>query len=91
MDSPLRLRSAALVISVRLCNVQPRVVYLTVSLGITVEVFERRDFDVEVGASISCAANGRSRAGHSYSTLTFMCLLLSKVHNGSRNGRPTFR
>ncbi len=25
---------------------------------VVVEIYERRDFDVEVGASISCAANG---------------------------------
>lgn len=29
-----------------------------------VEIFERRGFDVEVGASISCAANGESHVHH---------------------------
>jgi salicylate hydroxylase len=31
-------------------------------LCISVEIFERRGVDVEVGASISCPANGKSRA-----------------------------
>ena len=31
------------------------------TLPLVVEIFERRSFDVEVGASISCAANGGSR------------------------------
>jgi hypothetical protein len=87
-DSLLVLRSDALATSVRLRTVHLRVVWcLTILLGTAVEVFERRDFDVEVGASISCAANGRSRARLLYLALVFTCLPLSKVHNGSGNGK----
>jgi len=38
-------------------------------LPLVVEIFERRNFDVEVGASISCAANGGSRIHHERSAL----------------------
>lgn len=48
-------RSDAQVISVCVCNVQPWVVCLTLLACTVVEVYERRDFDVEVDASISCA------------------------------------
>ena len=55
--SLLRFHSDVLVILVRLCNSELQTLCLTPCT--LVEVFERRDFDVEVGASISCAANGR--------------------------------
>ena len=63
MDSPLLLRFDALVISVRRRDVRSREVCLT-TFAPVVEIFERRSFDVEVGASISCAANGNPCTYH---------------------------
>ena len=57
--------------------------------ALVVEIFERRSFDVEVGASISCAANGRSRAHHQRLTL-ITCILL-KALNGFESGESTSR
>jgi len=67
VDSLLLLRFDVLAILVRRCDMQPRTMDLTTPL--VVEIFERRSFDVEVGASISCAANGRLHLHNRCSTL----------------------
>ena len=51
-----------------------------------VEIFERRSFDVEVGASISCAANGMSHPHHRCSTLSIIYLVLSRYSMAPRVG-----
>ena len=61
------------------------------NLALVVEIFERRGFDVEVGASLSCGANGRLRVHHQCSVLSVTHLFSFKVPDGSESGGSTFQ